>query len=120
MQNLTNINKQLTDTLLFNAFINQLSKDFEQSNFPIDKLKILEPEYNKIHGTIVQLLPNNEFSTQRNIMQLIYRIDISEEQLSTYLNERKNENYFDVIAELIIKRVLQKVVMKQHFKDNEI
>jgi hypothetical protein len=50
---------------------------------------------------------------------LLYRIDISEAQLKRYLNENKNESYFNVIAELIIKRVLQKVVIRQHYKNKE-
>jgi len=52
-------------------------------------------------------------------MQLLYRIDISETQLKRYLTENINEPYFKVIAELIIKRVLQKVVTKQYYKNNE-
>jgi hypothetical protein len=51
-------------------------------------------------------------------MQLLYRIDISEAQLKRYLSEL-NEPYFSVIAELIIKRVLQKVVIRQYYKSNE-
>jgi hypothetical protein len=117
MQNIINTTKQLTDKNLFNAFLLQLIKDFEQSNFPIEGLKDLNPDYHQIHRALEQLLQNNEFSTQHNIMQLIYRIDISEHQLAKYLNENKDRNYFDVIAELIIKRVLQKVVLKKQFKD---
>jgi hypothetical protein len=40
-------------------------------------------------------------------------------QLKKYLNENKNESRFKVIAELIIKRVLQKVVIKHHYRNNE-
>ena len=40
-------------------------------------------------------------------------------QLKKYLIEHKSENHFTVIAELIIKRVLQKVVTKQYYKNNE-
>jgi len=35
-------------------------------------------------------------------MQLLNRIDISEAQLKKYLNEYKNENHFNVIAELLL------------------
>jgi hypothetical protein len=52
-------------------------------------------------------------------MHLLYRVDISEAQLKRYLSEAKNESYFNVIAELIIKRVLQKVVVKQYYKNRE-
>jgi hypothetical protein len=52
-------------------------------------------------------------------MQLLYRVDISEVQLKKYLNEATNENHLSAIAELVIKRVLQKVVIKQYYKLNE-
>jgi hypothetical protein len=52
-------------------------------------------------------------------MQLLYRIDISEGQLKKYLNENQNENHLITIADLIIKRVLQKVVIKQYYKRKE-
>jgi hypothetical protein len=52
-------------------------------------------------------------------MQLLYRVDISEAHLKKYLNEANNENHLSTIAELIIKRVLQKVVIKQYYKLNE-
>jgi len=119
MQNLPTINNQLSRKDLFIAFKTQLVKDFEQSNFPADFVEALEPNYNSMHQQIAFELQRNEKKTDFNLMQLLYRIDISEAQLKRYLNENRNENYFNVIAELIIKRVLQKVVIKQYYKNNE-
>ncbi len=116
MQNLPEINNQLENNNLFAAFKTQLLKDVEQSNFPTDSLKDITPDYYSIHFLIATLLEHSEGSSQHNIMQLIYRVDISEAQLSKYLNERHKENYFDVIAELIIKRVLQKVVVRLNYE----
>lgn len=118
MEKLVNIQNQLRSTALFEAFKQQLIKDFEQSSFPIDAVENLSPNYKEIHSIIQSLLEHNEFSSQHNIMQLIYRIDISETLLSKYLTENKDRNYFDVIAELIIKRVLQKVVIRQQLDKN--
>ena len=97
----------------------QLVKDFEQSHFPYDFVGALEPVYGSIHERIAQELQRNESKTDFNLMNLLYRIDISEAQLKRYLNKGENENYFNVIAELIIKRVLQKVVIKQYYKNKE-
>jgi len=104
---------------LFGAFKMQLTKDFEQSEFPADFIMALGPNYNSIHEKIVLELQRNETKTDSNLMRLLNRVDISQAQLSKYLNEYKNENRLYVIAELIIKRVLQKVVIKQHYKSNE-
>jgi hypothetical protein len=119
MQHLPDIKNQLSSKELFEAFKKQLIKDFEQSNFPADFVAALEPDYTTIHEKISQELQRNEKRTDFNVMNVLYRIDISEAQLKRYLGEHINESHFDVIAELIIKRVLQKVVIKQFYKNNE-
>lgn len=116
MQNIVHVNDQLSSKDLFDAFKMQLAKDFEQSNFPIDFIKTLEPDYASIHKKIMGELQRNENRADSTLMQLLYRIDISEAQLKKYLNRDKNENHLSIIAELIIKRVLQKVVIKKHYK----
>jgi hypothetical protein len=118
MQDLQDIKNQLSSKDLFDAFKMQLVKDFEQSNLPADFVKALEPSYISILKKIAVELQRNEKKSDSNLMQLLYRIDISEAQLEKYLNEYKNETYFNVIAELIIKRVLQKVVIKQYYKNH--
>jgi uncharacterized membrane-anchored protein YhcB (DUF1043 family) len=119
MQQLPDIKNQLSSKDLFDAFKRQLVKDFEQSNFPASFVAALEPDYNSIHEKIATELQRNENKADFNLMNLLYRIDISEAQLKRYLNESKNDHYFNVIAELIIKRVLQKVVIKQYYKNTE-
>jgi hypothetical protein len=119
MHDLATIEHQLSTNDLFDAFKRQLIKDFEQSNFPVDFVEALEPVYSRIHEKIAFELQRNENRTDFTLMQLLYRIDISEAQLKRYLNENRHETYFNVLAELIIKRVLQKVVIKQFYKNNE-
>lgn len=119
MQNQPDIRNQLSSKDLFDAFKTQLAKDFEQSNFSADFVDTLIPDYADIHEKITLELQRNEKRTDANIMQLLYRIDISEAQLKRYLLNHKTENHLTIIAELIIKRVLQKVVIKQYYKNNE-
>ncbi len=64
-------------------------------------------------------MQRNEKRAYSNLMTLLYRIDISEVLLTKYLNEHRDENHLDTIAQLTIKRILQKVVIKQHYKRNE-
>lgn len=119
MSNLPDLQNYLSSRDLFTAFKLQLVKDFEQSNFPSDFVAALEPNYDSIHTKIAKELQRHENKTDFSLMQLLYRIDISEGQLKRYLNENKNDTYFNVMAELIIKRVLQKVVIKQYYKNSE-
>jgi uncharacterized membrane-anchored protein YhcB (DUF1043 family) len=113
------IKNQLSSKELFEAFKRQLVKDFQQSNFPADFVAELEPDYTSIHEKIARELQHNEKRTDFNLMHLLYRIDISEAQLKRYLNDSKDESHFNVIAELIIKRVLQKVVVKEYYKNQQ-
>lgn len=115
MQTLPNIQHQLSSKDLFDAFKVQLAKDFSQSNFPADFAATLEPDYNSIRETLALELQHNE--KQTNLMQLLYRVDIGEVQLKKYLHQHKNENRFDAMAGLIIKRILQKVVIRQYYKN---
>lgn len=118
MQNLATIKNQLaTSQELFKAFKTQLAKDFQQSNFSTDFIANLEADYNSIHRKIASELQRNEKNAY--LMKLLNRVDISEQQLKRYLSEQKKEDPSRVIAELIIKRVLQKVVIKQYYKSND-
>jgi hypothetical protein len=117
MSDLPTIRNQLRNIDLFDAFKKQLGKDFEQSNLSADFVKTLEPDYVSILEKIAFELHRNEHKTGFSLMQLLYRIDINEVQLAKHLDDYKMENYFSVIADLIIKRVLQKVVIKQYYKD---
>lgn len=45
----------------------------------------------------------------QKLVSLLYRIDVSEGKLKYLLQENKEENAADTIAELIIKRQLQKI-----------
>jgi hypothetical protein len=119
MQTLPDLTNQLSSKDLFDAFKMQLAKDYEQSNFPSDFIQMLEPDYNSIHEKIALELQRNEKKTDFNLMQLLYRIDISESQFKKFLLENNNVSYYNVIAELIIKRVLQKVVIKRYYKTHD-
>lgn len=119
MQNLPELESQLSKHGLFDAFKKQLIKDFEASNLGTDLVMELEPSYSSILEKIASSLQRHEGKADFNIMQLLYRIDISEAQLKKYLIQHKDKSYFQVIAELIIKRVLQKVVIKRFYKNSE-
>ena len=116
MEDLLNIRNQLSHKDLFEKFKVQLAKDFEQSNFSAEFVAGLEPDYTTILEIIARELKRNEKKSETNLMQLLYRVDISEAQLKRYLNERGEDDHFNVLAELIIKRVLQKVVIKQYYR----
>ena len=116
MQDLSQVNTQLTRKDLFEAFKTQLAKDFEQSNFSAAFVSSLEPDFARIHAKILFELQSAEKRADSDVMNLLYRVDISEAQLKRYLAESQDTSPLPTIAELIIKRVLQKVVIRQYYK----
>lgn len=116
MEDLSQFYVQLTRKDLFEAFKTQLAKDFVQSNFSADFVEALIPEYASIHEKILHELRRSEQKADADLMRLLYRVDISETQLKRYLDEKPNQDHLITIAELIIKRVLQKVVIRLHYR----
>jgi hypothetical protein len=120
MQNLAEIQNQLSRYELFDAFKKQLKKEFEQNDFPANFVDNLEPEYDSILSILAHELQRNEKKTDSTLLQLLYRIDISEAQVKKYWHANKHENYFLVLAEVIIKRVLQKVVVRHYYRNTNL
>lgn len=115
------INQQQLDVLkvsqqeLIEKFYIQLLKDFEMS----DVSDYLEPivvfEYDEIHSNIMNALKkidNKDFSKYQH---LLYRIDISEKTVELELKSKPDNARYAVLADLIIKRILQKVILKIQF-----
>lgn len=109
------INKQLLTEDLFELFKNQLKKDFEGSGLNGDFTSQLPSDFHvlkeKIHSQLA-------FVSQRNstsLPGLLYRVDISDFQLKKYQQEHKTMDFEEVLSELIIKRVLQKVILRKKF-----
>lgn len=102
---------------LFDAFKQQLKKDFESCGIEAAFADKLLPDYEAILKAVAQemqkLLKGSKW------MELLYRIDISENQVRRLSKEKPDQNQDEALAELIIKRELQKVVIKAYFKKNE-
>lgn len=113
MDPLPDIRSQLSHKDLFAAFRQQLAKEFSQCNWPAEFAEALEPDYEAIHSAITDVLQRHE---SKDLMPLLYRVDISEGQLRKYLHASPDRDRFSVLAELIIKRVLQKVVVRKLYK----
>lgn len=58
-------------------------------------------------------LINNDFAA---LVQLLYRIDVSEAKLKLLFAENKNEDAGDIIASLVIQRQLQKIETRKMFQ----
>lgn len=119
MEDVIPLEHQLNSRDLFDAFKQQLINDFEKSNFPSGFINDLPADYHFIHEKIMNELHLSETRADSTLMHLVNRIDISEGQLKKHLLQHATQNHLAVIADLIIKRVLQKVVIKKHYQRNE-
>lgn len=101
---------------LFEAFKNQIKKDFEMCALNADFVLKLDSDY----GLLLQSLAKEIEAVMKNystkLSELLYRIDISEQQVKKLSKEKTDSHLFDIVAELIIKRELQKVVIREMFK----
>ena len=115
------INQQQLDVLkisqqeLIEKFNIQLLKDFEMSDVSAYLEPIVVFEYDEIHSNIMNALKkidNKDFSKYQH---LLYRIDISEKTVEHELKSKPDNERYAVLADLIIKRILQKVILKIQF-----
>jgi len=80
-----------------------------------------EKSKEKIREELIHLvneLINKDFHA---LVQLLYRIDVNEKKIRLYLNENSDKDSASVLADLIIKRQIQKIESRKQFhkKNNE-
>lgn len=117
MDNLPDLIKSISKPDLFEAFKVQLKKDFDNCGLSSDFITELIPDFEFILNILcVEINPIGKASNDK-LMELLYRIDISELQIKKQSLIRPEASFDQIVAELIIKRELQKVVIKQMFKN---
>ncbi|MES2761837.1 MAG: hypothetical protein V4677_06510 [Bacteroidota bacterium] len=96
---------------LFEKFKAQVYKDFELAGtleyLPLIESNNLEQLTQAFFNTILKLEMSNALKT------LLYRIDITELQIKQASQKNTRASIQQILAELMIKRILQKVVLKE-------
>ena len=99
---------------LFERFKKQLKKDFETSGVEAGFAENLLPEWISLKEVISRAL-QPQLKNSSSLSALLYRIDINESEIQPYQIKHPEAPFEEIIAELIIKRILQKVVLKKKF-----
>lgn len=98
------------------ATAQQIIKDFDLFGIEIKFSGNAENAYNELLYTvsphISHLLENN----YKKLLDLLYRIDVSEGKVSVALEKNVFGSPAEAIADLVIKRELQKIVIRRHYK----
>ena len=106
--------KYLNDEKLLRLTINQLEKDFnELGESIIEEIRFFE--FEKLVFLLSEKLIDLKKKRSGILSQLFYRIDIPEEKINL-INDGENR-FFENISVLILKRELQKVVIREYYKN---
>ncbi len=109
------INTSLLEHDLFELFRLQLKKDFEVSACDASFTDNLPKDFYLLRDLIYKNLCQLGISASSKLPGLLYRIDVSEKQIKIQCNKNPNAKWEENVAELIIKRILQKVILKKTY-----
>lgn len=99
---------------LLQKVVLQIQKDFEWFNLKVDFTNNPESSaYQELYQEILPLIEEMLNDDYPKLLAILYRIDIDEEFLNRKLKEIANADTDEVITDLIIKRELQKVLIKE-------
>lgn len=100
---------------LFEKFKQQLVRDFEMSGYSAYIPEIASNAYMDVYDALFNAVLKVDKLEHNGLMNLLYRVDISEQQMKQASLKEPAKSVYQIVSELIIKRVLQKVIIKQQF-----
>lgn len=111
MTDLPALTHVIRDTRLLSEVIAQLEKDLNESHSDLVQLKYTSVD--QLIETVADLLWELHSRSQQNLFNLLYRIDLPESKVQETLSSDGFE--WNALAELVLKRELQKVILRRHF-----
>src|SRR5690606_13465764 len=100
---------------LIQKVIEQIKKDFNWFSYNI----ILEGKeitpYLELFHQILPIIDDLLNDNYTKLLSLLYRIDIEEDFLNKKLKENQHADTAEIITDLIIKRALQKVIIREMY-----
>jgi hypothetical protein len=118
MEEDTEIEKHFINPDLLRQFIEQLQKDFYFSE-PIQALQVETLKPDEVFPLVcneVKRLMAKEYGA---LQTTLYKIDISEQQLKKEFVSAAGRDEAEVLAHLIMKRELQKIVYRNYYKNKQ-
>ncbi|HRG00312.1 MAG: hypothetical protein U0W65_14045 [Bacteroidia bacterium] len=100
---------------LFEKFKVQLSRDFELCGFSDVTPKLISNNLEHVFQEVLKSVMIIEKKDSASIQNLLYRIDVTELQIKKEAANHPDKNFQQILAELIVKRILQKVILKQQY-----
>jgi hypothetical protein len=100
---------------LFEKFKTQLHRDFELCGFADTAPQLSSTNLEHIFQQVLKSIMIIEKKDSSSIQNLLYRIDVTELQIKKEAANHPDKNFQQILSELIIKRILQKVIIKEQY-----
>lgn len=100
---------------LFEKFKTQLKRDFELCGFADYTPTFVSNDLQEVFNAVLKSVVSLEHKGSSYLMNLLYRIDLTEKQIKSAAHQQPETPFQHIIAELIIKRILQKVIIKEQY-----
>lgn len=110
-----NIRASLLQQEVFELFRLQLRKDFAMAGCDVEFTNQLPGSFDELKAVLGSQIRKLGTSGASKLPELLYRVDLSEAQVKHYSSKQPNESWEELVAELIIKRLLQKVILKKTY-----
>ncbi|MFN8354374.1 MAG: hypothetical protein U0Y10_08010 [Spirosomataceae bacterium] len=110
--NTESLQNYLNTPELLRDLLEQLVKDFKMANLTLSLDLSMAYSFDQLQAKVEETL-RQQATTPRSVQAVLYRVDLSEGQLKKRLN---SDAKMTQLAELIIKRELQKVVIRHWYR----
>ena len=110
---LSTIHKYFKDTDLLKEVVTQIQKDFEWYNIEIRFSGEKKTPYEELFEQIFPHIDKMIVEEYEKLLNIMYRIDLDEGKINRYLRQNPMADTSEVITDLILKRELQKVVIRK-------
>ena len=81
-----------------------------------EQYKLYPEDFSEIRSRLTTLISNLLDSDLQGLLNLLYRIDVSEKKVKTILTTANTGELADQIAALIIERKMQKIITRRKYK----
>lgn len=118
MENNFSPDKYLTDKIVLESTLIQIEKDFRQSGIEIQIGAESYITFDYLAMLLKKEVANLLSKKNEALFNLLYRIDISEIQIKRESTKTPEKEFELLLSEMIIKRELQKVVIREYYKQH--
>ena len=96
--------------------VQQIMKDFDVFSLEIHFSGHIATAYQELHSQLVAHIEHLMHHSNSKLISVLYRIDLSEEQIRKGCLSLPNYNFIEALAHLIIERELKKVLSRRYYK----